>query len=175
MAHRFFKLTCLAVAALWITGCSTEDTIITPASLEGTETSSAVDADHDHDGDHDHGGHDHDDHDHATMTFASVLERLESQAAQIKTAFDGGNPNDAHDTMHGIGHTIGDLKIAAGNDKMDNVTVASIETESEKLMDAFGALDEGMHGGEPTSYADVQSDIDSAMKSLKSMVTGDKS
>ena len=69
--------------------------------------------------------------------------------------------------MHKIGHTIGDLKIGAKNDGYDQASLDSIHTESETLIDAFGSLDESLHGGEEKSYEDIESMVDQAMAKIR--------
>lgn len=136
-------------------------------SSDATMVKDGGDDHDDHDG-HDHG--DHGDHDHDSITMSDVLETLTAQSAAIEEAFANDSPGDAHDEMHAIGHTIEDLVVAAKNDGMDDEAKEKISMASEKLMDAFGALDEGLHGGEKTTFVEVESEIDSAMKSIMELV-----
>ena len=197
MSHAVRSVCLLAIVGL--IGCDTDDTIVTPSSLEPVSIEeSTIDATHDadndhgHEGgghDHEHGDHDHDDHnhgdhddgdhehqhghadhDHDSLTLADVMKTYQDQRSAIEAAFDKDSPGDAHDPMHQIGHTLGDFRVAARNQNLDEPQTSTLNEHVENLMDAFMAIDEGFHGGEETSYDDVREKIETATAGVQSVV-----
>lgn len=112
-------------------------------------------------------GHDHGDHKHPE-TLAEAVTQLEEYKTTIKTAFEGGKPEDAHGALHDIGHLLESIPgLAAKNAEGD---ADAVKAAVEDLFDAFGALDETMHGGEDIKYETVAEKIDAAVAVIKGQV-----
>ena len=185
---RWFGWTFGALAAVSMIGCAVEEGPASTPSMgipdaatvsdevegnHGHEHGDHEHGDHDHDhGDHDHEGHDHAGHDHDNATIASLVGEMEPIQSQIETAFTDGDPHDAHDALHQIGHLIEDLKGAAERQGLDGQPMSDVLEASEGLMDAYDQLDAGMHGGEAVGYDAVADDIDAAMAKLRSVTEG---
>jgi hypothetical protein len=106
-------------------------------------------------------------HDHPD-SFPEALEQLKQFKDQIKTAFESGNPDSAHDALHEIGHVLECLPELAGKLTTDPAQTASVVEAQTKLFDAYGKLDESMHGQkpEPFKYETVAADVDAAFEAL---------
>jgi hypothetical protein len=115
---------------------------------------------------HDHGGHDHK---HAE-TFADVVKEIEGFQTTIKQAFEKKSPDDAHDALHEIGHSIELVVSLAQKQKVADADMPGIKQAAEDLMDAFGAIDAKMHSLPGKDYQEVSSKIDAAMQTLKASV-----
>jgi len=150
---------------------------------DSTEPTAGED-DHGHD-DHGHDGHGHgddhahgDDHDHdgghahevkVPDTFPAAVEELGKMSASIADAYGKEDPNLAHDALHDIGHYLEALPELAKKAELSEEDQESVKASSESLLDAFQALDEVLHGLEGKSYDEVENDITSNMKTLRSM------
>ena len=177
---RWFGWTFGALAAVSMIGCAVEEGPASTPSMgipDAETVSDEVEGDHDHE----HGDHEHDhegrvhaghDHDHDNATIASLVGEMEPIQSQIETAFTDGDPHDAHDALHQIGHLIEDLKGAAERQGLDGQPMSDVLEASEGLMDAYDQLDAGMHGGEAVGYDAVADDIDAAMAKLRSVTEG---
>lgn len=100
--------------------------------------------------------------------FASALAKLQDLKASIADAYAKEDPHLAHDALHEIGHVIETLPELAKEAGLSEEAQAAVVSASENLMDAYAALDEGMHGGEEIGYDEVEQKIQDAMASLSS-------
>lgn len=111
---------------------------------------------------HDH-AHDH----HHPETFGEAMEQLTAFKTQIETAFEAGTPDTAHDALHEVGHVI-ELLTELANKATEDAEKRQAVTEAQNsLFDAYGKLDESMHGGPAVKYSDIKSDINTAMEKLQ--------
>ncbi len=148
-----FMLVLAVLAALVVpaslVGCSkTESTATTPIGLPPE----------DHDDDH---GHEH------PETFADAMTQLSEFKTQIQTAFTTGDPDDAHDALHEVGHVLESLPDLAGKVTEDDASKEAVAAATDKLFDAYEKLDGSMHGGDEVKYETIQSEIDDAFTTLQ--------
>ncbi len=153
----------------------------TPAATPPAATPDSQAAHDDHD-DHDHDGHDHgdkklpdaselaelhDEHVHATSYNQSV-EMLESMVTKARAAKEKDDHDSLDNTVHEIGHALEDVNDLATKDSLDAAAKEKIAEAVEILMDAFGKVDEKLHGGKGADLADVEATIAPALDTLKS-------
>ncbi|HBE71676.1 MAG TPA: hypothetical protein DDW52_26330 [Planctomycetaceae bacterium] len=114
-----------------------------------------------HDESHsDHGGHG------TPESLADAVHILGEQSKVISTAFTAGTPDDAHGALHEVGSTLQMLPGLAMKAGLEGEKLDELKAATTDLFDAFGALDEVMHGGEEISYDQVKDKIESAMAVL---------
>jgi len=113
--------------------------------------------------------HENDRKSHHPETFVEAVAVIEQQGASIIDAFKGGTPDDAHDALHEIGHVIEELPELAMKEKFSAELNEKVNSATEKLMNAFGTLDDSMHGGKGKSLDDVTLEVDWSLKQLKSV------
>lgn len=106
-------------------------------------------------------------------TFSAALAMLTKQQEAIAEAFAAGDPEAAHEPLHEVGHTLELLPELAKEAGLDEEALAAVTTATGELFEAFGGLDEVLHGGEDLSYDDVKDKITTAMGALSSMPVGD--
>lgn len=129
---------------------------------QGTHSSTATSSEH---ADHDH--------DHAEAhpeTLPEAVDAIAKMCASIVDAFKGGNPEAAHDDLHEIGHLIEELPELSKEAKLSAEASKKVDEATEKLMAAFGALDDSLHGGQGKSVDDVELEVDWCLKELKSVM-----
>jgi hypothetical protein len=107
-------------------------------------------------------GHDHD------LDFGGAIGQIEELAATIGDALAAGDMDTAHDPLHEIAHLLEDLPDLAQHAGLSDADQASVKAAANKLMDAYGAIDEQMHGEEGKSYDSVKDDIAAGLESLES-------
>lgn len=116
-----------------------------------------------------HSGEEHDE-EHEAHTFAEVMEELGGQYTTIKTAFESNSPDDAHGALHEVGHALESLtKIAEKDEEMTDEMKESLTSSVNSLYEAFGSLDDMMHGGDEVDFAEVDKKASAAMDALKAM------
>jgi hypothetical protein len=175
-----FAVLCLSLIVLWTAGgCGKSTTKAPPAADNKTP---ADDHDHDHgdaEGEHDHGDakdeHAHGDadaHEHGAAelhTLAEGIASLEKHYQQIKDAFAQNDAEKAHDPMHGVGlvlEALPELGKAAGLSADD---ATNLQQAVDKLMEAYGSVDEAMHEGKTPDYQAVAETIDQQMAVLRGL------
>lgn len=114
--------------------------------------------------DHDHGGEKH------PESLAEAIDAIAKSGKRILDAFKSGNPDDAHDELHDIGHLIESLPALGAKSGLTPEANSTIATANEKLMDAFGKLDESLHGGEEQNLDDITRAVESSLAELQSIV-----
>lgn len=107
-------------------------------------------------------------------SFAAAIDTLIEQKDAIATAFAAGEPESAHNPLHEIGHTLELIPDLAKKAGLGEEALQSVSSATEELYDAFGKLDEVLHGGEQISYDDVKDSITAAMTSLSSVAPADE-
>ncbi len=129
-------------------------------------------ADHDHDGDKlpaaDELAHLHDGHEHAT-SYNQSIEMLDKMLSDARAAKEKGDTEALDNTVHEIGHALEDVTdLAAKEASIDAAAKEKIAAAVETLMDAFGKVDEKLHGGKGADLAEVEATITPAFDTLKS-------
>ncbi len=158
---------------LAVTGCGSPD----QSASNSSSQSSAVE-DHDHDGhDHDHKDHGHDDHDghgHKESgqpeSFAEAVGQINALGSKITAAFAKGEPDDAHDELHDIGHVIECLPELAKKAGLPEPKQKKVSEVTEMLMDAFGELDGTLHGGEKVDVEKISTTVSEQIEELQGML-----
>ena len=104
-------------------------------------------------------------------TRENFLELKNTIHEEIKAAFDAGTPEDCHSALHGIGHLIGHLSESAAKSNLSTADQDEVKAAAEKLMSAFGKVDQHIHGIEDgAEYVDVAAEIDEAIATLQAKV-----
>ncbi len=112
-------------------------------------------------------------HDHSSdhpETLSEAATQIAAMSKTILAAFAAGTPTAAHEQLHEIGHLIEELPKCAANSEISDEAKRSVAEATDKLMNAFGALDESMHGGETKSLDDVEFEVDWSLKTLAAIV-----
>ncbi len=160
---------------LYLCGCNPS----APESRRGA--SEAVDEhdhdEHDHD-EHDHDEHDHDEHDHdqddanhATdhpETYAEAVALVAKLQLQIKEALATGDIKVADVPLHEIGHVLEAIPTLADKQSLSEADEEAVKKAVDTLFDAFGQIDEKVHGDGEPSYTPYAEKIESAIGTLQS-------
>lgn len=101
--------------------------------------------------------------------YTSAIADIEKYQGQVKAAFDKNQIEDAHDALHEIGHAIEAVGKFAAQEGLAEEDVATAKKAAESLLEAFGAIDETLHGGTGKNYGEVAEQIDTAIATLKSL------
>ncbi|TWT71780.1 hypothetical protein [Crateriforma conspicua] len=140
-------------------GCGPTDTSSGDAT---TQNPGHDDHDRDHDG-HDHGSHDH------PESLGEAVEHIQEMGGTIVTAFESGDPEDAHHELHEIGHVIESLPGLAKKANLTSEQQDAINNATEALIDAFGELDGTLHGGDDVETGAISKQISDQIEKLKTM------
>lgn len=108
----------------------------------------------------------HVDHKHAE-TYPEAVAELEEMNKAIAAAFAANDIDAAHDPLHEIGHVLDELPTLAKKQALSDEAVAAIGAAVEKLLNAFGKVDEQFHGQEGATYDEVKADVDANMRVLR--------
>ncbi len=132
---------------------------------------------HDHD-EHDHDEHDHDEHDHdqddadhATdhpETYAEAVALVAKLQLQIKEALATGDIKVADVPLHEIGHVLEAIPLLADKQSLSEADEEAVKKAVDTLFDAFGQIDEKVHGDGEPSYTPYAEKIESAIGTLQS-------
>ena len=106
---------------------------------------------------------------HAPETFAEALKQLDTQKSNIQAAFEKSDPESAHHDLHTIGRLFESLPDLAKKAGIADADLPAVKVAVDSLFDAFGKLDETLHGGDETPYKEVAEQIETAIVSLKKM------
>jgi len=173
-----------------MTGC---DNVQNQEQLATTPAQSAAHDDHDHD-DHDHDDHDHDDHDdhdhddhdhELPATVEAAIAQLKKVTNQVREALKGGETGKADSLVHSIGHLIEDLNEKIASADVEQKVKDAATAASEKIFEAYGEIDNVLHGAEEEikniKFSDFGPTINKATATLegllleaKEAVTGSK-
>lgn len=163
---RYFLAASLLVSVVGITGCEPK-----PAAKD--------DHAHSHDG-HSHGDHSHGDHSHGEaekVTYESpaaelnaILGKAIAASEAIADATSKGNPDDAHDQLHDIGHYLESLPELGKKASVDAEFQSELESSSKSLFDAISKIDETLHdSSKELKYDDVKDAITGGIEKLKEL------
>ncbi|MEZ6127462.1 MAG: hypothetical protein R3C59_02110 [Planctomycetaceae bacterium] len=97
-------------------------------------------------------------------SFVNAVKQIIRQRDTIRDGFASGDIDAAHGPLHEVGHTLLSLVELAGKEDLSDSDQQSIKTSVDTLMDAFGAVDATLHGGEGSTYAEESATIDAALK-----------
>ena len=117
-------------------------------------------------------GH-HDDHDHGggghahPETLGEALAELTELRDTVRDAFKNEDTEAAHGPLHDVGHLLDEVSEFADGAELSAEAKATITTNVETLLDAFGAVDKKMHSAdEGSDYSEVSEKIDAALKAI---------
>jgi hypothetical protein len=116
------------------------------------------------------GGHDHAHSHEGPDSYSAAVTDIEKYRGIVKTAFENNKIDDAHDALHDIGHAIESIGTLASKEGFAEADLASAKKATESLLDAFGAIDETLHGGKGKSYSEVSEQVDQAITTLNSFI-----
>lgn len=103
--------------------------------------------------------------------FSSTLTAIEAMKTKICKAFADGVPDDAHDALHDVGHSLEKLpELAAKEGKFSADQLATVKESVEALFDGFGKLDDTMHGGAEVDAIVLEEKLTAAITKLKEAV-----
>lgn len=143
-----FRIAGLACFALCLAGCANEEEAPLPVMADG------------------HEGHEHGDGGHAE-TVGEAFHQLTELYETVKTGFAEDDTDAAHGPMHDVGHVLEELKELADASELPADAKTTVGEQVEVLMDAYGAVDNVMHGKEGSEYSEVSDKVDAAMAALK--------
>ncbi len=104
-------------------------------------------------------------------TLAEAITSIKKQGSEIMDAFKAGQPDDVHHQLHQIGHLIEALPELGKQAALSEAEIKRVEEATEKLTNAFGALDESLHGKQTKSLDDVELEVQWAMNLLEPMLS----
>lgn len=82
---------------------------------------------------------------------------------QIRDGFAAEDVDAAHGPLHEVGDVLTSLEQISGNSELTDEQQATLSTATEDLLDAFGAVDKTLHGGDGSTYEEEAQKIDSAI------------
>ena len=98
-------------------------------------------------------------------TLAIALAEIDKHRVEIKEAFLKKQPEDAHDALHEVGHSLESIVGLSGAKTVE--AKQSVKKAVDELFECFGALDDSLHGKTGKSYEEVGERIDAALAVLK--------
>lgn len=117
------------------------------------------------DGEHDHAHiHDHPDN------YSEAVHEIEGLNEQIKTEFEAGKGEDAHDALHEVGQLLEELEALAKKDGVSGDDLNKIVSAAEQAFAGFSKLDTFHGESEEVAYSEVGDSISEAMTTLESFV-----
>ncbi len=108
-------------------------------------------------------GHSHDEPPMAN--YGESVGSLRKFHDQIKTAFEAGKPEDAHDALHEIGHVLEALEKQVATLPADKQEAGKAAVKA--LFDGYTKIDKSMHGGDEVKYADLGEDLSKNVAALE--------
>jgi hypothetical protein len=91
--------------------------------------------------------------------------------SEICKAFADGTPDDAHDALHEVGHSLEELPgLAAKEGDLTAEQLSAVETAVEALFDGFGELDGTLHGGGEVDIKELEEKLSQALEKLEEVV-----
>lgn len=100
-------------------------------------------------------------------SFRESVAGIEAMATTICKAFADGTPEDAHDALHEVGHSLEKLPaLAAKEGKLTEEQMTVVNEAVEALFDGFGKLDDTLHGGEEVDIAAIEGTLTETLAKL---------
>ena len=144
----------------------------TPTPSPNTSTDSHDDHGHDH---HDHDEHDHNQSEAAPASFKEAVAEISELSKAIEAAFSAGDLHAADGPVHEVGHHLEALPALAEKAGLSGDPLASVNTAQATLFEAFGVLDQTIHGkSDGKAWVDVDKSIADAIASLQSLANETK-
>ena len=115
--------------------------------------------------DHAH-AHAHDGH---PETLGDAVHALTDLRDTVRDAFADGDTEAAHGPLHDVGRVLEHVSKLAGEADLSDEAKATVETNVEALLEAFGAVDRRMHTDDDSKgsdYKDVSESIDAAISAI---------
>lgn len=113
-----------------------------------------------------HEGHDHGEGGHPE-TLGEALHQLTELRDTVRDAFANDDADTAHGPLHNVGHLINEVAELAKKAGLSEEASGVIASNTEILMDSFGAVDKKMHSAEEGSdYSEVSAKIDAALTAI---------
>jgi len=97
-----------------------------------------------------------------------AIKILEKHTGTINKAFNDKKPEDAHDSLHDVGHVLEAIPALAKD--LSDEKKATIKKAVDELFACFGTLDETLHGGPEAPFSKIEERIAAAMTDLKSSI-----
>jgi hypothetical protein len=121
-----------------------------------------------------HGDHDDDqDHDHAAPEdFGSGVAVVRGHFETIRDAL-GKTDVDldtAHDPLHEVGHLLETLTKLADQANLSAEDLVKAQAAITAMFEAYGQIDQSIHGGEQVDYESVRDKLDKGMADLDAVV-----
>ena len=117
----------------------------------------------------------HDDHGHGHAhpeTLAEAITELKELRDTVRDAFAKNDEDAAHGPLHDVGHLLEDVNELAEKSALTAEQQATIRTSTDTLFDAFGAVDNTMHGKEGSTWDEVSGKIDAAIDAMAAAASG---
>lgn len=108
-------------------------------------------------------------------TFVESVTQVVELRNRIRDGFAADDIDAAHDPLHEVGDVLSSLAAVAENDNISGESLETVKTSVNTLMDAFGAVDKVLHGGEGSTYEEEADTIDAALKQLAEVAGVDSS
>jgi hypothetical protein len=100
-------------------------------------------------------------------SFRESVAGIEAMATKICKAFADGTPDDAHDALHEVGHSLEKLPVLAAKDgKLTEEQMTVVNEAVEALFDGFGKLDDTLHGGDEVDIAAIEGTLTETLAKL---------
>jgi hypothetical protein len=155
----------MTLTSRFVCGCLMVGSLALMVGCGGTTSQSGTSsntAGHGHSHGHDHG------HDHAT-DYPGAVKELEGLSAKILKAFQDGNPAEAHDELHEIGHVLERIPaLAAKEEGMSDEAKTQVKQAIESLFDAFSEMDGMLHGGDTVDVDALTERVNRSLADLRS-------
>ncbi|TWU03797.1 hypothetical protein [Neorhodopirellula pilleata] len=176
IASKWFLAGALLTFGMLTIGCQpAPDT----AAIGTTADEHDHDHEHGHDHDHAHGDEHSDDLDIGALkpiepaptpeSFDAGVDQLASLRDTVAKGFADKDIDSIHGELHSVGNLLESIETLAQSSEMTDDQKKEAATAIEKLFDAYGSVDEKLHGGEGKDYSEVQKEINSAIATLSNL------
>ncbi len=100
--------------------------------------------------------------------FGATLASIETLKGEICKAFGDDVPEDAHDALHSVGHSLERLSEFAPNEKqISSDELVSVKASIESLFDGFGKLDDTLHSDSTVDVQELEKELTEALTKIK--------
>lgn len=128
-----------------------------------SETHVSDQEDHDHENEHEVAS--------TAASFSKALAKIVELNAKICASFNKGVPEDAHDALHDVGHTLERLpELAEKEGKLSPEQMSKLKNGVESLMDYFGQLDATLHDDKTVDFKDLELKLTQELNHLNEVV-----
>lgn len=102
-------------------------------------------------------------------TFRDALAAIIDHDERIRAAFEANDPDATHDDLHAIGHLLEDLPKLAGTAGVA-LDRKAVERSAGVLFDAFSRIDDKLHGGTGSTYAEEANTISKELGAFRAFL-----